>query len=291
MKQTNSYALLNGEIILKEKAAISPNDRGFLYGDGIYETIRIHHGKPFLWEWHMTRLIAGAETIKLKIPLTPLEILEKTKELIYLNGSKNCIARLTVTRGSSERGYDFTGDEISTSLICLYEMPATGKKSVSLSITNTRVAASDILTKIKSNNKLSSIMAKRFAKERNTDDGLMINSEGNITETSSANIFCIKDGVVRTPPINDGVLPGVTRRLTLGLASYLGLAVKEESITPMNLKQANAIFVTSAATGIRNVEQIEETKFSKNKLVNQLQKAYDEELSKHELLAAKSSGS
>ena len=291
MKQTNSYALLNGEIILKEKAAISPNDRGFLYGDGIYETIRIHHGKPFLWEWHMNRLIAGAETIKLKMHLTPLEILEKTKELIYLNGSKNCIARLTVTRGSSERGYDFTGDEISTSLICLYEMPATGKKSVSLSITNTRVAASDILTKIKSNNKLSSIMAKRFAKERNTDDGLMINSEGNITETSSANIFCIKDGVVRTPPINDGVLPGVTRRLTLGLASSLGLVVKEESITPMNLKQANAIFVTSAATGIRNVEQIEETKFSKNKLVNQLQKAYDKELSKHELLAAKSTGS
>ena len=196
MKQTNSYALLNGEIILKEKAAISPNDRGFLYGDGIYETIRIHHGKPFLWEWHMTRLIAGAETIKLKIPLTPLEILEKTKELIYLNGSKNCIARLTVTRGSSERGYDFTGDEISTSLICLYEMPATEKKSVSLSITNTRVATGDILTKIKSNNKLSSIMAKRFAKERNTDDGLMINSEGNITETSSANIFCIKDGAL-----------------------------------------------------------------------------------------------
>ena len=290
MKQTNSYALLNGEIILKEKAAISPNDRGFLYGDGIYETIRIHHGKPFLWEWHMTRLIAGAETIKLKIPLTSLEILEKTKELIYLNGSKNCIARLTVTRGSSERGYDFTGDEISTSLICLYEMPATEKKSVSLSITNTRVATGDILTKIKSNNKLSSIMAKRFAKERNADDGLMINSEGNITETSSANIFCIKDGIIRTPPINDGVLPGVTRRLTLGLASSLGLAAKEESITPKNLEQANAIFVTSAATGIRNVEQIEETKFPKNKLVNQLQKAYDEELSKHEVLAAKSTG-
>ena len=153
MEQTNSYALLNGQIIKKDKATISPNDRGFIYGDGIYETIRIHHGKPFLWEWHMTRLIAGAETIKLKLPLTPLEILEKTKELIYLNGSKNCIARLTVTRGSSERGYDFTGDEISTSLICLYEMPATGKKNVSLSITNTRVAASDIFTKIKSNNK------------------------------------------------------------------------------------------------------------------------------------------
>ena len=128
MEQTNSYALLNGQIILKDKATISPNDRGFIYGDGIYETIRIHHGKPFLWEWHMTRLIAGAETIKLKIPQTPLEILEKTKELIYLNGAKNCIARLTVTRGSSERGYDFTGDEISTSLICLYEMPATEKK-------------------------------------------------------------------------------------------------------------------------------------------------------------------
>jgi len=291
MKQTNSYSLLNGEIILKEKVVISPYDRGFLYGDGIYETIRIHNGNPFLWKWHMKRLIAGAETISLKIPLTPLEFLAKTKELIEVNRSRNCIARLTVTRGSSERGYDFTGDEISTSLICLYEMPAIEKKHISLSITNTRIAKGDILTEIKSNNKLSSIMAKRFAKERNTDDGLMINTEGNITETSSANIFCIKDGIIRTPPINDGVLPGVTRRLTLSLASSLGLVVKEESIPPKNLEKADAIFVTSAATGIRNVEQIEETKFPNNKLVNQLQKAYDKELSKHELLIAKSTGS
>jgi len=291
MKQTNSYALLNGEITLKEKVSVLPNDRGFLYGDGIYETIRVHHGKPFLWEWHITRLIAGAETIKLKIPLTPLELLENTKKLIELNKSNNCIARLTITRGPGERGYNFTGNETPTSLITLHEIPPTDKKSISLSITNIRVATGDILTTIKSNNKLGSVMAKQFAKEKNKDDGLIINSDGNITETSSANIFCIKDGIIRTPPINDGVLPGVTRRLALSLASKLGLAVQEESIAPIKLEQATAIFVTSTATGIRYVEQIDDTIFPKHQLVDQLQKSYDEELSKHTILAAKSTGS
>jgi aminodeoxychorismate lyase len=291
MEQANSYNYLNGKIILSKKASILTNDRGFLYGDGLYETIRIHQGKPFLWKWHMTRLIAGAEIIGLKLPLTSSKLLEELKNLIQKNNSSNCIARLTITRGPGERGYDFTGDETPTSLVSLHEIPPIEKKAISLSITNIRVATGDILTTIKSNNKLGSIMAKRFAKEKNTDDGLIINSDGNITETSSANIFYIKDGILRTPPINDGVLPGVTRRLTLGLASSLGLAVKEESIAPKKLEQANAIFVTSAATGIRNVKQIEDTKFPKNQLVNQLQKAYNEELSKHTKLAAKSNGS
>ena len=290
MEQTNSYALLNGQIILKDKVTISPNDRGFIYGDGIYETIRIHHGKPFLWEWHMTRLIEGAKTINLKVPLTPLEFSEKTKELIKLNRSSNCIARLTITRGPGKRGYDFTGDEPPTSLISLYEIPKIEKKGISLSITNIRVAAGDILTSIKSNNKLGSVMAKRFAKEKNTDDGLIINSEGNITETSSANFFYIKDETIRTPPINDGLLPGVTRRLVIALASRLGKTVEEESIKPKQLEKVDAIFVTSAATGIRNVERIEATKLPSNKLVNDLKNAYENELIKHAILAAKSTG-
>ena len=291
MKPTNSYALLNGTITQKEKVSILPNDRGFLYGDGIYETIRVHHGKPFLWQWHMNRLTAGAETINLKIPLTPLVLLEKTKRLIELNKSNNCIVRLTITRGPGERGYDYTGNETPTLLVTTHEIPAMEKNSISLSITNIRVATGDILTTIKSNNKLGAVMAKRFAKAQNTDDGLMLNSDGNITETSSANIFCINDGILRTPPIYDGLLPGVTRRLTLGLASSIGLIVKEESITPKKLEQANAIFVTSAATGIRNVEKIEDTIFPKNQLVNQLQKAYDEELSKLTISSAISTGS
>ena len=117
-----------------------------------------------------------------------------------------------------------------------------------------------------------------------------INSEGNITETSSANVFYIKDEAIRTPPINDGLLPGVTRRLVIALASRLGKTVEEESIKPKQLEKADAIFVTSAATGIRNVERIEATKLPSNKLVNDLKNAYENELTKHAILAAKSTG-
>ena len=281
MEQANTYTYLNGKIILSEKASILTNDRGFLYGDGLYETIRIHQGKPFLWEWHMTRLIAGAEIIDLKLPLTSSKLLEELKKLIQKNNLFNCIARLTITRGPGERGFGLSGREIPTVLITLHTHRTPQEKAITLSTTNIRVAKGDVLTTIKSNNKLNSVMAKYFAKEKNTNDGLILNSDNNITETSSANIFWIKNNIIKTPPISDGVLPGITRRLVFRLVSKTAQEVKEESLSTKKLKQADSVFVTSAATGIRTVKQIDNNEFREHYLINQLIKTYESELPKY----------
>ena len=147
--------------------------------------------------------------------------------------------------------------------------------------TSARVAVGDPLAKVKSANKLGSVLAKREANAQGADDGLILNSDGNVTETSSANLFWVEDGTLRTPPVSDGVLPGVTRRLVLGLAPALGQAVREESAAPGRLQQAEAVFVTSAATGVVAVGQVGGVALGTHPLVGQLQDAYEAELARH----------
>ena len=281
MNHAQTIASFNGQILPVEEIVISPGDRSFLYGDSLFETVRVYEGAPFLWEWHMIRLMAGAETIGLNLPHTPDDFLDLTKKLIQRNTASNCIARLMVTRGTGERGYGLTGNEQPCALITLHPIPETKPTPLVLVSTSARVAKDDPLAAIKSGNKLGSILAKRLAKENGADDGLILNSDGNITETSSANLFWIQDNTLYTPPLSDGVLPGVTRRLIIGLASALGQAVREESIPANDIKKADAVFVTSAATGIRSVGQVDGVSLSDHPLVAQLAEAYYAELARH----------
>jgi branched-subunit amino acid aminotransferase/4-amino-4-deoxychorismate lyase len=137
------------------------------------------------------------------------------------------------------------------------------------------------LAKLKSANKLGSILAKREATAQGADNGFILNSDGNITEASSANLFWVEDGTLRTPPVSDGVLPGITRRLVIGLVSAIGQAIHEESTDSDRLQQADAVFVTSAATGIVAVGQVDGAALDAHPLVGQLQDAYDAELARH----------
>ena len=281
MNHAQTIASFNGQILPVEEIVISPGDRSFLYGDSLFETVRVYEGAPFLWEWHMIRLMAGAETIGLNLPHTPDDFLDLTKKLIQRNTASNCIARLMVTRGTGERGYGLTGNEQPCALITLHPIPETKPTPLVLVSTSARVAKDDPLAAIKSGNKLGSTLAKRLAKENGADDGLILNSDGNITETSYANLFWIQDNTLYTPPLSDGVLPGVTRRLIIGLASALGQAVREESIPANDIKKADAVFVTSAATGIRSVGQVDGVSLSDHPLVAQLVEAYNAELARH----------
>jgi len=281
MNQAPTIACLNGQILPFEEIAISPDDRSFLYGDSLFETIRVHSNIPLLWEWHMKRLIVGAKTIRLSLPHSPNVLLGQTKKLIKQSTATNCILRLMVSRGVGERGYGLTGKEQAKTLITLHPTPETKSTPLTLVSTSARVAKDDPLAAIKSSNKLCSILAKRLAKENGADDGIILNSDCNVTETSSANLFWIQDDILRTPPLSDGVLPGVTRRLIIGLASVLDQTVLEESISPTELKKAASIFVTSATTGIRQVGQVDGNPLPGHPLVNQLTEAYATDLARH----------
>ena len=281
MSSTDPVAFLNGGFSSASMARISAGDRGFLYGDGLFETIRVHDARPFLWEWHMMRFTDGAESIGIALPQTTESLLGNVRELISRNDSPECIVRIALSRGVGERGYGVTGEEQPTLLITQHPLPPTPAKPLSLVSTSARVAVDDPMAKLKSANKLGSILAKREATAQGADDGFILNSDGNVTEASSANLFWVEDGTLRTPPVSDGVLPGITRRLLVGLVSALGQAVREESVASDRLQQADAAFVTSAATGIVAVGQVDGGALGAHPLVGQLQDAYDAELARH----------
>ena len=281
MSSTEPVAFLNGDFFSASMARISVGDRGFLYGDGLYETIRVHDARPFLWEWHMMRLTDGVVSLGIALPQTTESLLGNVHELIRRNSMSESVMRIALSRGVGGRGYGVTGEEQSTLLITQHSPPTIPAKPLSLVSTSARVAIGDPLAKVKSANKLGSILAKRDAAAQGADDGLILNSDGNVTETSSANLFWVESGTLHTPPVSDGVLPGVTRRLVVALAFTLGQAVREESVTSDRLQQADAVFVTSAATGVIAVGQVNGGALGTHLLVRQLQDAYDAELARH----------
>ena len=281
MSSTEPVAFLNGDFFSASMARISASDRGFLYGDGLFETIRVHDARPFLWEWHMMRFMDGAVSLGIALPQTTESLLGNVHELIRRNSMSESVMRIALSRGVGERGYGVTGEEQPTLLITQHPLPPTPAKPLSLVSTSARVAVDDPLAKLKSANKLGSILAKREATAQGADDGFILNSDGNVTEASSANLFWVEDGTLRTPPVSDGVLPGITRRLLIGLVSALGQAVREESVASDRLQQADAAFVTSAATGIVAVGQVDGAALDAHPLVGQLQDAYDAELARH----------
>ena len=281
MSSTDPVAFLNGGFSSASMARISAGDRGFLYGDGLFETIRVHDARPFLWEWHMMRFTDGAVSLGIALPQTTESLLGNVHELIRRNSMSESVMRIALSRGVGGRGYGVTGEEQPTLLITQHLLPPTPAKPLSLVSTSARVAVDDPLAKLKSANKLGSILAKREATAQGADDGFILNSDGNVTEASSANLFWVEDGTLRTPPVSDGVLPGITRRLVIGLVSALGQAVREESVASDRLQQADAVFVTSAATGIVAVGQVDGAALGAHPLVGQLQDAYDAELARH----------
>ena len=281
MSSSDPVAFLNGDFFLTSMAQIPAGDRGFLYGDGLYETIRVHDARPFLWEWHMMRFTDGAVSLGITQPQTTESLLGNVNELIRRNSISESVIRIALSRGVGERGYGVTGEEQPTLLITQHPLLPTPAKPLSLVSTSARVAVDDPLAKLKSANKLGSILAKREATAQGADDGFILNSDGNVTEASSANLFWVEDGTLRTPPVSDGVLPGITRRLLVGLVSALGQAVREESVASDRLQQADAAFVTSAATGIVAVGQVDGGALGAHPLVGQLQDAYDAELARH----------
>jgi aminodeoxychorismate lyase len=281
MSSTDPVAFLNGGFSSASMARISAGDRGFLYGDGLFESICVHDARPFLWEWHMMRFTDGAVSLGITLPQTTDSLLGNVHELIRRNDGPECIVRIALSRGVGERGYGVTGEEQPTLLITQHPLPPKPGKPLSLVSTSARVAVDDPLAKLKSANKLGSILAKREATAQGADDGFILNSDGNVTEASSANLFWVEDGTLRTPPVSDAVLPGITRRLVIGLASTLGQAVREESVASDRLQRAEAVFVTSAATGIVAVGQVDGAALGEHPLVCQLQDAYDAEFARH----------
>ena len=270
-------AFLNGNFLPEAKAVVPLSDRGFLLGDGLFETIRVAGGRPFRFAQHMERLAQGADFLKIKLPFTPVELQEFAAQLIGKNQLSESLLRLTLTRGSGVRGYSIKGADRPTLAMTQHPLPPVpaGWKLVTASF---RVPAGDALASFKTTNKLSNVLARAEAEEQGADEALLLNTNGEVTETTSGNLFWIYQDKICTVPEDGGLLPGIARAVVLEICQQLGLKTSQTIIQPELLRQAEGIFVTQSALGIVPVTAFSGVPVATSPLVGRIAMAYDEML-------------
>ena len=266
------FVYLNGRFVPEEQACVSIHDRGFLYGDALFETIRIYEGFPFLWDEHMERFRAGGEMMRLSPPLSSGEMMRVLTELLRRNSINDAIARLALSRGSGPRGYSPAGADYPTLAISIFpptKLPANYKVIAS----SRRLPSSDPLAAFKHGNKLRQVLARAEADGANADEALLLNERDEVIEGTSTNFFWIEGDCVCTPPLG-GILPGTTRNYILKRCSELRIRTKEASITLQQLLKADGVFVTSSGIEVMEVRQIDGHRIPASPITARLKRAY-----------------
>ena len=239
-------AYLNGQYIPADRPALPINDRSFLYGDGLFETIRITNGQPFLWREHLDRLQRGADFLNIPIPFTFDQIEQAARHLLSQNDTPEGVVRIHLSRGPSERGYGIPATQNPTLLITTHKSLHNQKPALKLITSSVRILANDPLTQHKTANRLPNILARQQADAAGADEALIINNLDQIAEASAANIFTVRGRNLITPPLNSGALAGATRAFLLKIAPQHNLTAIEKPLTFEDLFSADATFLTSA---------------------------------------------
>ncbi|MCS7094249.1 MAG: branched-chain-amino-acid transaminase [Thaumarchaeota archaeon] len=241
---------IDGELYPKSQAKISVFDHGLLYGDGVFEGIRVYDGVIFKLKEHVDRLYNSAKVLRLKIPMSKDAMTDEIIKTVRANGFKDAYIRLVVTRGVGDLGLDPRKcGRPSIIIIVEYLEPILGRGEreygASVIISSTRrdpVYATS--HEVKSLNYLNSIFAKIEAIEAGADDAIMLDSRGFVSEATGANLFIVRDSKLYTPPVTAGILPGITRAVVIEIAGKLGIPVIERDLTPVELMTADEAFVT-----------------------------------------------
>jgi branched-chain amino acid aminotransferase len=245
---------INGQFFDKDEAKVSVYDHGLLYGDGVFEGIRVYNGKVFKHKEHIDRLYESAKHILLEIPLSPAEMTKAVEDTVKANNKVEGYIRLIVTRGPGNLGLDPRGckpnvivivDDISLYPKELYE---NGLKIVTASLIRNHPNA--LNPRIKSLNYLNNILAKIEAIRAGCLEALMLNHKGEVAECTGDNVFIIEGGVLKTPPKDAGILEGVTRNVVLDLAARLNIPSQEVTMTRHDIYTADECFLTGSAAEV-----------------------------------------
>lgn len=253
---------LNGAIKDEGEALIPAGDRGVLFGDGIFETVRAYSGKPFRMDRHLERLHAGCQDLRLSGVPSDRDIVDAVGELYRLNVvSGDAYIRITLTGGLFDGNR--TLQRSNPPNVYIVVKPFEGyprewyERGMRVVVSGVRTNEGSPLSRIKSNNYLGNLMAKQEAKDRGADDAVMLNSGGFLTEASSSNLFLVRRGKVATPGVECGLLPGVTREAVMELCEEHGLICETAFLTLDDLLNADEAFVSLSTGEIVPVGEIE----------------------------------
>ena len=268
---------INGTIIKKENASISISNRGFNYGDAVFETIKVSHGKVLFWEDHYFRLMASMRILRMEIPMNfTLEFLEKQiLDLVLSNGLGTATARVKfITFRKSDGMYLPDNNEvnyiISTNTLKenFYQLQENDNV---VDLYKDHYISADLLSTLKTNNRIINVTGSIYTKENDLDNCLLLNTQKHVVEALNANLFLVKDNTIKTPPLSDGCIKGVMRKQIIDIIKLMPeFSIEETSISPFELQKADELFLTNVIIGIKPISRYRkkefDTKVAKNLL-------------------------
>ena len=259
---------VNGRVFDQEHAVISVFDHGFLYGEGVYETLRTYNGQPFLFDRHMRRLRKSAGMLALSVPLGDAEIDARFRETMRAAGlggqpDREAYIRILVTRGIGELTYDPAACPTPSIVVIAKPHVAPPPEVFDRGV---RVALVDIVRNhpgsvnplIKSNNLLNNALAMQEAVRHGAYEGVMRNYKGELAECTASNLFIVKDGAALTPPLDAGLLPGITREFLFEVGAESGIPVREAVLRDADLLGADESFLTSTTREVVPIVQVDD---------------------------------
>ena len=253
---------IDGRLHDKDDAKISVYDHGLLYGDGVFEGIRVYNGRIFECEAHIDRLWASAKAVRMTMPLSREQVRSAMEETIKANNFRDCYIRLVVTRGVGYLGLNPNKCPkptviVITDTIDMYpkEMYEKGMTVITASVIRNHPNA--LSPRIKSLNYLNNILAKIEAADAGVPEAIMLNHEGNVAECTADNIFIVRGGVVLTPGTADGILEGITRKVIIDLCRAHGVPIHEKTLQRHDVYVADECFLTGSAAEVIPVTKID----------------------------------
>ena len=257
---------------------VSVFDRSFLYGDGLFEVVRVCNGRPFRWGQHMEKFLHGAGHLKIRPPFAPEEIQQFATQLVRKNKMPEALLRLTLSRGVGERGYSPKGANSPTFVLTLHPVPKLDLENPplwKLATASNRLPANEPLAQFKNANKLPQILARAAAEAAGADEALLLNTRGRVVEGTTSNLFWVIGGVVCTPPLAAGILPGVTRLAVLEICRALKLPAREVSPRPQELFSAQGVFMSMSSWGVVEAVALDGRKLRRAACVQKIQRGYE----------------
>jgi len=245
----SACAWVNGSFVSGDEPCLGFRERGFLYGDGLFETVRVYQGKPFALKQHLARLREGCQV--LKIPYPREEVEKGLQEVLGSGNLQEGTLRITVTRGEAGRGLLPSSDIKPTVVISAdvgepypQEFYGRGFRAVTVSFPRSQFSP---LVSLKSLNFLENVLGRLEAAARGADEGIFLNLRGEVAEGTISNLFLVFPGnLIITPPLESGILPGITREIVIRLARERGFVLEEKAVFPEDFRRAKEAFLTNS---------------------------------------------